>query len=390
MPDIQTIQPLSTHANSGLDLPTLLLAQKTEVIGELTRAIANQFNNTMMAITSYAELELKKLPPAERRSLEQVLRNTARATELVQKLLRISRNLPASNQALDLNAVLTGIAPLVEQLAGEGSSVAYNLEPEIPQICSDPAQLEQVALSLAINSRSAITKGGQLTFTTKLVEFDKDSVRAGEQPGKYVMFAVDETGAAALADPPDFEPLTNLNQDARVNLFLAAVNVVVKDAGGIVRFASDPAKGSSFKIYFPVLQLDQPAERERSVPRNAPVARTILIVEDDDAVRAPTAELLKMEGFKVLQARTGEEAIQVVLQNRSTLDLLVTDIVMPKMTGHEVADKLLEMSPELKVLFMSGEDDGAANARNKTTSAVLRKPFRLGALKEKIHDLLGE
>ena len=388
MPDIQTSQPLSTHANSGLDLRTLLLAQKTEVIGELTRAIANQFNNTMMAITSYAELELKKLPPAERRSLEQVLRNTARATELVQKLLRISRNLPASNQALDLNAVLTGIAPLVEQLAGEENSVAYNLEPDIPKICSDSAQLEQVALSLAINSRGATTKGGKLTFTTKLVELNEDSVRAGELPGKYVMFAVDEISAATPVE--DFEPSTNLNQDARVNLFLAAVNVVVKDAGGIVRFASDPAKGNSFKIYFPVLQLDQPAERERSVPRSAPVARTILIVEDDDAVRAPTAELLKMEGFKVLQARTGEEAIQVVLQNRSTLDLLVTDIVMPKMTGHEVADQLLEMNPELKVLFMSGEDDRAANSRSKATSAVLRKPFRLGALKEKIHDLLGE
>jgi two-component system, cell cycle sensor histidine kinase and response regulator CckA len=168
------------------------------------------------------------------------------------------------------------------------------------------------------------------------------------------------------------------------------VNAVVKDAAGMVRFASEPAKGSSFKIYFPALPPDEPANRERKVPRSLPVARTILIVEDDDAVRVPTVELLKMEGLKVLQARTGEEAIQVVLQNRSTLDLLVTDIVMPKMTGHEVADKLLEMNPELKVLYMSGEDASAASLRNKGMSAVLRKPFRLEALKEKIHDLLGE
>ena len=389
MPDIQTSKPQSSGSHSHLDLRTLLLAQKTELIGELTRAIANQFNNTMMAITSYAELELKKLPPAERRSLEQVLSNTQRATELVQKLLRISRNLPALNQALDLNAVLTGIAPLVEQLAGENKSVAYSLAPGIPKIYSDPAQLEQMALSLAMNARSAMTKGGKLTFTTKLVELTEDSLGEGDRPGGYVMFEVDDTGGAVSGDTSDCN-LSTLDQDARINLSLAAMNAVVKNAEGIVRFASEPGRGSSFKIYFPALQPDEPADRERKVPRSLPVARTILIVEDDDAVRVPTVELLKMEGFKVLQARTGEEAIQVVLQNRSTLDVLVTDIVMPQMTGHEVAEKLLEMNPDLKVLFMSGEDASAANSRNNATTAVLRKPFRLEALKTKIHDLLGE
>jgi two-component system, cell cycle sensor histidine kinase and response regulator CckA len=389
MPDIQTSTSVSNHARSRNDLTTLLLAQKTEVIGELTRAIANQFNNTMMAITSYAELELKKLPPAERRSLEQVLNNTARATELVQKLLRVSRNLPSSSESVDLNSLLKGIGPLVEQLLGERISFTYSLEPNIPNVYLDPAQLEQVALSLAISARNSMDKGGRLTFATKAVELTGDSLAEGEPSGKYVMFAVDDTGTRPT-ETSDLSPSTNVNQDARVNLSLAAVKAVVKEAAGMVRFASDPAKGSSFKIYFPAVDPDRPEHRERRVPRSVPVARTILIVEDDDAVRVPTAELLKMEGFKVLQATTGEEAIQLVQQNRSTLDVLVTDIVMPKMTGHEVAAKLLEANPELKVLYMSGEEVATARLGGRGTSAVLRKPFRLGALKEKIHDLLGE
>jgi two-component system, cell cycle sensor histidine kinase and response regulator CckA len=390
MQDVQSSKPISGNAPSHLDLRTLLLAQKTELIGELTRAIANQFNNTMMAITGYAELELKRLPPTERRSIEQVLSNTARATGLVQKLLGISRNLPSSSQVLDLNAVLTEIGPLVEQLVGERISVAYALQSDLPTICSDPAQIEQVLLSLAINARNAMSNGGKLTFITKLADLTKDSAREREQSGKYVMLAVDDTGAARPVEASDFELPPDADQDARINLSLAAVNAIVKEAKGIARFASEPAKGSSFRIYFPALRPDAPAEKERNAPRNVPVARTVLIVEDDDAVRVPTAELLKMEGFKVLQARTGEEAILVALQNRSPLDVLITDVVMPKMTGHEVAQKLLEMNPELKVLFISGEDVSTANSRGKGTSAGLRKPFRLEALKEKIHDLLDE
>jgi two-component system, cell cycle sensor histidine kinase and response regulator CckA len=384
MPEVQSSSPIGANSESRLDLRTLLLAQKTEVIGELTRAIANQFNNTMMAITSYAELEMKRLPARQKHSLEQVLTSASRATGLVQKLLGISRNLPAGNEALDLNAVVRGIGPLVEQLAGEKISVVYSLEPGLRRISSDPSQIEQVALSLAINARNAMPAGGKLTFTTKLVDLDKDSVAKTEKPGKYVMFAVDDTGAA------DFDSSANIGQDARINLSLAAVNAVVKGAEGIVRFASDPAKGSSFKIYFPPAPMDRSTARERTAPRNLPMARTVLIVEDDDAVRIPTAELLKMEGFKVLQARAGEEAIHVAAQNRSPLDVLITDVVMPNMSGHEVAKKLLEMNPDLKVLFMSGADVAAPSCQSKAASAALRKPFRLDVLKDKIHELLDE
>jgi two-component system, cell cycle sensor histidine kinase and response regulator CckA len=390
MADVQSNQLFTSTASSTSDFRTLLLAQKTEVIGELTRAIVNQFNNTMMAITSYAELELKNQPAKKRRSLEQVLSNTARATGLVQKLLGISSNPPPSNEALDLNAVLTGIGSLIEQIAGERISVAYKLESGIPGIFADRTQVEQLALSLAINARNAISDGGKLVFATKSVDLITDSAGESERPGKYVMFAVDDTGAARPVEPDNRKSSTNIAQDLRMNLSLATVHAIAKNAEAIARFVSDPGKGSSFKIYFPAMPTHLSEQREPKVSKNVPLARTILIVEDDDAVRVPTAELLKMEGFKVLQARTGEEAIHVVLQNRASLDVLVTDVVMPQMTGHEVARKLREINPQLKILFISGEDLGAVNSAGNEKDAVLRKPFRLEALKEKIHGLLQD
>jgi two-component system, cell cycle sensor histidine kinase and response regulator CckA len=389
MPDVQSSQLPTSTASSCSDFRTLLLAQKTEVIGELTRAIANQFNNTMMAITSYAELELKNQPAKKRRGLEQVLSNTARATGLVQKLLGISCNLAPSNEVLDLNAVLTGIGSLIEQIMGERISVTYSLDPSISGIFADRTQVEQLALSLAINARNAMADGGKLVVTTKSVELTANSAGESARPGQYVMFAVDDTGAARPVEPEDRQSSTSIGQDLRMNLSLASVHAIARNAEAIARFASDPGKGSSFKVYFPAMQLSSSKEQEPTVLGNVPLARTILIVEDDDAVRVPTAELLKMEGFKVLQARTGEEAIHVVLQNRASLDVLVTDVVMPKMTGPEVARKLQELNPQLKILFMSGEDFGGVNPGNGK-SAVLRKPFRLDALKEKIHGLLQE
>ncbi len=386
-------QLLTTNSStsSAADLRTLLLAQKTELIGELTQAMANQFNNTMMAITSYAELEMKRLPAAQRRSLEQVLNNAARATGLVQKLLDISRNHAGSPRPLSLNPVLTEIKDLIEQLAGEQILVVYALDPTIPSVNADPTDIEHLVLSLAINGRNAMSTGGTLTVATKLVHLTANSVGETEQPGDYVMLSVDDTGSRVTSPERD-QQATSVDQESRINLSFAAVRAAVKNTQGIVRFCSEPAKGSSFNIYFPALHQSVKAEEERTIPRKVAIARTILLVEDDDAVRVPTSELLKMEGFKVLQARTGEEAMHIVQQSKLPIDVLITDIVMPKMSGHEVADKLLELHPALKVLFISGvsEDVRSSHSTEASRAARLRKPFRLDVLKDKIHELLGE
>jgi two-component system cell cycle sensor histidine kinase/response regulator CckA len=378
--------PPELHA----DLRTLLRAQKTELISEITRATANQFNNIMMAITSYAELEMKQASASQRRSLEHVLSNANRATALVQKLLAISRTQATSPQPLDLNIVLKGISELLEQLSGESISVVYDFDPTIPKIDADPAEIEHMVLSLAVNTRNAMTKGGKLTVSTKLMDVNKNSSGIGEveQTGEYVMLSIDDTGHDRTAEGL----VGSRDQDARINLSLAAVRGIVKNAGGFVRLSSEPGKGNSFNIYFPPSKQDAREDSKRSAPRNVPVSRTILVVEDDDAVRIPTSEFLKMEGFKVLQARTGDEAVHVVQQNRSSLDVLITDIVMPKMSGLQVAEKLLDLNPDLIILYMSGDTDHAhrTRANRPPGNAVLRKPFRLETLKDRIHELLGE
>jgi CheY-like chemotaxis protein len=209
-----------------------------------------------------------------------------------------------------------------------------------------------------------------------------------ERVGKYVMLSIAISGNNDTAE----DLVNSCDLDGSTSLSLAAVRGIVTNARGYARFTTEPGKGSSFNIYFPALKQDTQEEPKRSFPRNVPIARTILVVEDNDAVRIPTSEFLKMEGFKVLQARTGEEAIHVAQQNRSRLDVLITDIVMPKMTGHEVAGRLLDLHTDLKVLYMSGDTDGARHPPGirPPENAILRKPFRLETLKDRIHELLGE
>ena len=295
MPNLLTSKSTTSQPELHSDLRTLLLAQKTELISELTRATANQFNNIMMAITSYAELEMKKGSSSQRRSLEQVLNNAGRATALVQKLLAISRKQDGLPQPLNLNNTLTEIRSLLEQLTGERISIVYKMDPSIPMINADPAELEQVVLGLALNARNAMPKGGQLTASTKLVDVKNESLGDVEEPGKYVMLSIDDTGHAGAIE----EPKGNPEHDARIHLSLAAVRGVVKNAGGYIRFSAEPKKGSSFNIYFPILKQETKENHAQIFPRNLPVARTILVVDDDEAVRIPTSEFLKMEGFKV-------------------------------------------------------------------------------------------
>jgi two-component system cell cycle sensor histidine kinase/response regulator CckA len=378
----------SARSPESSDLRTVLLAQKTELIGELGGAMANEFNNIMMAITSYAELELKKTPPKERRSLEQVLSNAARATFLVQKLLTFSCQQEPSPQPLELNSVLTEISGLLRQMVGEGIEAVFSLDPHVQRIKADCGELEQLVLSLALNARHAMTTGGKLTVSTELVKLNKEFIGTTENvfPGKYAMLSVSNTATGRAAD----ETTGSGNPDLRIHFALTTIRRIAEEAHGLVRISSDPAKGTSFKIYFPALGKDPPESRKQISLENALAAKTILVVEDDDAVRVPATEFLMMEGFKVLQARTGAEAIRVAQQARSPLDLLITDIVMPGMSGREVAEQLLELHPDIKVLYMSGDAHEAAGSHRAKGSqnSILQKPFRLNKLKDKIHEVL--
>lgn len=377
------------------DAPTnLLLARKTEVISDLAGAVANQFNNIMMAVSSYAELELKKASSQEKRSLEQVLSNAARATSLIQKLLAFSRRQVPSRQSLQLNRLVTEIGNLLQLVVGDGIEVVLAVDPAVQNVTADRVELEQLILGLAIDGRNAMNCAGKLTVSTEIVRLNNKFIGTEDaDAGDFAVLSVADDGGAIEPRKHSRQLDRKSSQDLRIGLALAAASGIAKEARGLVRVSSEPDSGTTFKIYFPALRQDdsEAAARGQS-PKILPTARTVLVVEDDDSVRIPTTEFLKMEGFKVLQARTGSEAIHVVQKNRSLLDLLITDVVMPGMSGPEVAETLITMHPDLKVLYMSGDVDQAApwNDPAKAGQAVLQKPFRLNVLNDKIHDLLGQ
>jgi two-component system cell cycle sensor histidine kinase/response regulator CckA len=367
------------------ELHALLLAQKTELIGELAQAMANQFNNIMMAVTSYAELELKKANGKERYGLEQVLTHAHRATSMIQKLLAFSRKHTPAPQSLSLNALITDASALLKELLGERAELTLRLD-AAAEIKADRVDVEQTLFALVIIARNAMGATGKLTISTSVAELDHEFIGSSEDvtPGKYVVLSVENNAVESGSS-------RGLDQTEKINLSLAAVRGIVKDSRGLARFSIQPGAGNNFRLYFPASELKPAEEHGPSLPRNPAVARTILVVEDDDAVRVPAAEFLMMEGFKVLQARTGSEALNVVQQSRSSLDVLVTDIYMPKMSGHDVAAALLEQHPHLKILYISGDPGRqASGAADLPGNATLRKPFRLNILRDKIHDLLGE
>src|SRR6266576_4078173 len=370
------------------------LAQKTELVGQLAGAIAHQFNNVMMAVTSYAELELKKAPTAQKRSLEQVLSNAGRATALVQNLLIFTCKHATSPQTLSLNDTINGIDSILQQLIGEQIDVALNLDENVPLVHVDPVELQQMILSLCISARNTMGGHGRLTISTESTELDDSFISKNEDVcgGNYVVLSIADTGFGAGASPHHSKSAGNHDQNLEAHLAFMAVRGMVKDAEGLIRGFGSTKNGNRVKIYFPAQQVEAPVRAAKAGSTKAvPAISTILVVEDDDAVRVPAAEFLMMEGFKVLQAKTGREALQIVGRQRATVDLLITDVMMPEMGGSEVAGKLLEMYPDLRVLYMSGDADKVSSQFTKHGSlqAVLQKPFRLNKLNDKIHDLLG-
>lgn len=378
---------LEPNAEPSRQTSALLLAQKTELVGELAQAMANHFNNVMMAVTGYAELELKKSNTKDRRALEQVLAKATHATSLIQLLLDFSRKHTPSPKPMELNAALSEISELLQELVGEQVELSLRLDADPSTTYTDKIEIQQVLLALIVVARNAIGGSGRLMVSTAASEIDREFIGTQDraEPGEYVVLCVEGN------------PMANARSaiDAKLDALgssLEAVRAIVKESHGLVRFSCKAGARSNFKLYFPASTKQWTDESGSTLPRIPATARTILVVEDDDAVRLPAAEFLKMEGFKVLQARTGSEALNVVQQSRSSLDILITDIFMPKMGGHEVAAKLLEQYPDLKVLYMSGDPGRSASAGTGDIpqNATLRKPFRLNVLRDKIHDLLGE
>jgi PAS domain S-box-containing protein len=372
-------------------------AQKMEAVGRLAGGVAHDFNNLLTIITGYSGLLLQQMRPGEEtwELLEEVRKAGDRAAALTQQLLAFSRRRGHAPQVLDLNTVVAGIATLLGRLIGADVRLEARLSPDTGPVRADAGQLEQVLMNLAVNARDAMPGGGTLTVETGNAELDGPDLLAypGQRPGRYSVLTVRDTGVgmdeATLARV--FEPFFTTKGEKGTGLGLATVYGIVHGSGGHIEVASEPGRGSTFRIYLPQVE-------GRSVPGPAvapsaelPHGReTVLLVEDEEAVRALARHVLRECGYTVLEAAEGEEALRVAAAHEGSIDLLATDVVMPRLGGRELAERLLPQRPGTRLLYMSGYANEALlqSGIAAGAAAFLQKPFLPHELAEKVRELL--
>jgi len=378
----------------------LFQAQKMDAIGQLAGGVAHDFNNLLMVISSYAELLLDGTPEGRsRRHLEEIQGAARRAAELTRQLLAFGRKQSLQVQVLDLNRVLQDIARTLPRLIGEDVELRLQLGNGLGQVRLDPVQLEQVVMNLASNARDAMPCGGALRFETRSVELDDSFVqnRAFVPPGRYALLEVTDSGAGIPPEhlPHIFEPFyTTKEQGKGTGLGLATLYGIVKQSGGFVWVYSELDHGTTFKIYFPEI-------RGKDVVRTSAVEQvedsplrgteTILVVEDEHSVREPSCEFLRRVGYEVLEAGNGQEALDLVKTHSGPIHLVITDVVMPVMSGGELAKRFVHVYPEARVLFVSGYAESIVKDHRilDLRGNFLQKPFSLRGLAAKIREVLA-
>jgi PAS domain S-box-containing protein len=378
----------------------LLQAQKMDAIGRLAGGVAHDFNNLLTIITSYSELALDSVVPGSSTQgrIQEILSAAHRATDLTRQLLAFSRKQPQALRVSELNPVVGGIVKTLHRLIGEDIELIFIPGEGLGRVRLDPVQIEQILMNLAANSRDAMPQGGRCTIGTSDVQLDEqysDRKRAVIPTGRYAVLTMTDTGSGIHADHLShvFEPFYTTKPSGKgTGLGLATVYGIVKQNHGFVWVYSELGMGTVFKIYLPCVP-DQPASVHRSDTGAEVVLRgteTVLLVEDEEALRRATAEFLSLRGYSVLQAKDGLDALCVAKNHGSTIHLAVTDVVMPHMSGGELAKELETLRPETRVLFVSGYagqtvlDHKVVNVENN----FLQKPFTLKQLAGKVRTVL--
>ena len=373
-------------------------AQKMDAIGRLAGGVAHDFNNLLTVILGRTEMLLQPLPPENpmRRGIELIQRTAGRAADLTRQLLAFSRKQVLEATVLDLNAVAADMRDMLGRLIGEDIALVTSPSLELGRVKADRGQIEQVVMNLAVNARDAMPQGGRLIIETQNVDLDAEYVRrhVGARPGPHVMLAVSDSGVGIPREIERhiFEPFFTTKEPGKgTGLGLATVYGIVKQSGGYIECDSEPGRGTTFRIYLP--RVDVPAPGVERLGRPADAAggtETILLVEDEEGVRELARDILRATGYTVIEARDGAEALLLSERHQGPLDLLLTDVVMPRMSGRELAERLTSLRPDLSVLYMSGYTDDAVIRHGVlgAGTAFLQKPFTPAILVDRVRETL--
>lgn len=377
----------------------LLHSQKLEAVGRLAGGIAHDFNNLLTAIIGYSEMALRDAEDRGklRNDVEEIRKAADRAASLTRQLLAFSRRQVLQPKVLDVNAVVRDVDKMLRRLIGEDVDLVTVLTEDIGRIKADPGQIEQVLMNLAVNAKDAMPKGGKLTIETANVELDEAYARAHTSviPGPYVLVALSDTGHGMDAETQAkiFEPFFTTKEKGKgTGLGLSMVYGIVKQSGGNIWVYSEPGKGTTFKVYFPRV------EDAVEVPRIAAPAvsrlqgsEVVLLAEDEEAVRELARDILERNGYTVLAASEGAEALGIAQAHEGEIHLLLTDVVMPGMRGRDLFERLAPLRPGLNVLYMSGYTDNAVVHQGILVPGThfLQKPFTPDALLRKVREVLG-
>ena len=375
-------------------------SQKMEAVGRLAGGVAHDFNNILTAIIGYSELLQGKFELGDPRlnDLEEIRQAAERAASLTRQLLAFSRKQIFAPKVLNLNNLILNLDKMLRRLLSEDIKLVTIPGENLGEVMADPGQIEQVILNLAVNARDAMPRGGVITIETQNVFLDAAYAQkyVEVQPGDYVMLAVSDTGSGLdeASRARIFEPFfTTKKLGQGTGLGLSTVHGIIKQSGGHITVYSEVGQGATFKVYLP--RLRQPVQAEAAAPASYTLDRgteTILLVEDEDMVRQVARRILEMHGYTVLEAASGPDALLVSQKTPGSIHLMLTDVVMPGMSGGETAERLQAQRPELKVLFMSGHTENSIVHHGVLDPGVafIQKPFRSERLVHQVRQMLDQ
>ncbi len=375
-------------------------SQKMEAIGRLAGGIAHDFNNLLTVIKGYSQLSLMELKEGDplKGNIEEIQKGSQRAADLTRQLLAFSRRQVMEMKVLDLNTLLRDLDKMLRRIIGEDIELTTLLANDLGRVKIDPGQIEQVIMNLAVNAKDAMPSGGKLTIETANAVLDESYARnhADVKPGRYVMFSVSDTGVGMTPEVRErlFEPFFTTKQKGRgTGLGLSTVYGIVKQSGGNIWVYSEPGHGTTFKIY--LSRVDEPLEQLREKTTREELLRgseTVLVVEDEEKVRQLTVEILGKQGYSVLDASQGDDALAISEKHKGPIHLILVDVVMPGISGTELTKRLAFLRPETKILYMSGYTDNAIVHHGVLEKGVnyIQKPFTIDELTRKVREALDK